>query len=397
MAAARTTARITGALTRLTRRSMTRSFLGGSGDGYLPEPYGISGSSFSTTAAAAEESPERMFGLLKDYEDYRRAMYGGLTHKALLVDAVGTLVIPSQPMAQIYRQIGEKYGVEYSEAEILNRYRRAYEQPWSRSRLRLTGDARRIAKICMIMCPASISWPIELLIPGSDIILDWNADIEKYVNDGRPFWQHIVSSSTGCSDSQYFEELYNYYTTNKAWHLCDPDAERVFQALRNAGVKLAIVSNFDTRLRPLLRDLNCDHWFDAVAVSAEVTAYSPFIYFSVSDARYYRAVAYSPSCKQVEAEKPNPMIFLKACELLGVNPEDAVHVGDDRRNDIWGGRDAGCDAWLWGSDVHSFKESAAEWNSDLKIEKARLKLSGDSRLKVEMENVNAAEMRKKLA
>lgn len=41
---------------------------------------------------------------------------------------------------------------------------------------------------------------------------------------------------------------------------------------------------------------------------------------------------------------------------MGVKPEDAVHVGDDRRNDIWGARDAGCDAWLWGSDVHSFKE-----------------------------------------
>ncbi|PHT71450.1 hypothetical protein T459_26554 [Capsicum annuum] len=223
---------------------------------------------------------------VKEYEEYRRSLYGGLTHKALLVDAVGTLVIPSQPMAQIYRQIGEKYGVEYSEDEILKRYRWAYEQPWGRSRLR-------------------------------------------YVNDGRPFWQHIVSSSTGCSDSQYFEELYNYYTTEKAWHLCDPDAEKVFQALRAAGVKLAVVSNFDTRLRPVLRALNCDHWFDAVAVSAEV-----------------------------EAEKPNPTIFLKACELLGVNPDDAVHVGDDRRNDIWGARDAGCDAWLWGSDVTSFKEVA---------------------------------------
>ena len=43
-------------------------------------------------------------------------------------------------------------------------------------------------------------------------------------------------------------------------------------------------------------------------------------------------------------------------ELLGVKPEDVVHVGDDRRNDIWGARDAGCDALLWGSDVHSFKE-----------------------------------------
>ncbi|ONK63540.1 uncharacterized protein A4U43_C07F16280 [Asparagus officinalis] len=189
-------------------------------------------------------------------------------------------------MAQIYRQIGEKYGVKYSEDEILDRYRWAYGQPWGRSRLR-------------------------------------------YVDDGRPFWQFIVSNSTGCSDSQYFEELYQYYTTDKAWHLCDPEAENVFKALKKSGVKSAVVSNFDTRLRPLLQALKCDHWFDAIAVSAEVAA-----------------------------EKPNPTIFLKACELLGVNPEDAVHVGDDRRNDIWGARDAGCDAWLWGSDVHSFKEVA---------------------------------------
>ena len=61
------------------------------------------------------------------------------------------------------------------------------------------------------------------------------------------------------------------------------------------------------------------------------------------------------SRQQVAAEKPNPTIFLKACELLGVKPEEAVHVGDDRRNDIWGARDAGCDAWLWGSEVHFFK------------------------------------------
>ncbi|OIS97796.1 PREDICTED: haloacid dehalogenase-like hydrolase domain-containing protein 3 [Nicotiana attenuata] len=285
--AART--RITRALCNLTHKPKLQVVVGNGPDGIWADPIGSSVSSFSTSAAVqspVEESPSRLFGLVKEYEDYRRALYGGLTHKALLVDAVGTLVIPSQPMAQIYRQIGEKYGVEYSEAEILKRYRWAYEQPWVRSRLR-------------------------------------------YVNDGRPFWQHIVSSSTGCSDSQYFEELYNYYTTEKAWHLCDPNAERVFNALRTAGVKLAVVSNFDTRLRLVLRALNCDHWFDAVAVSAEV-----------------------------EAEKPNPTIFLKACELLGVNPEDAVHVGDDRRNDIWGARDAGCDAWLWGSDVNSFKEVA---------------------------------------
>lgn len=222
----------------------------------------------------------------REYYDYRRAMYGDITHKAILVDAAGTLLAPTEPMAQVYRTIGQKYGVNYSEDEILMRYRLAYAQPWGRSRLR-------------------------------------------YVDDGRPFWQHIVSSSTGCSDLQYFEELYQYYTTEKAWRLCDPDAGRVFEALRRAGVKTAIVSNFDTRLRPLLQALKCDGWFDAVAVSAEVAA-----------------------------EKPNPTIFLKACELLGVKPEEAVHIGDDRRNDLWGARDAGCDAWLWGSDVYSFKEIA---------------------------------------
>ncbi|XP_059646148.1 uncharacterized protein LOC132290900 [Cornus florida] len=291
MALMATTAKITRVLSSLTNKNS--SILSGSlSNGVLPkilvDPVGSFGSFSSSASATPLESElvgSRLLGL-KDYEDYRRALYGGITHKALLVDVAGTLLVPSQPMAQIYRKIGEKYGVEYSEAEILNRYRRAYEQPWGRSRLR-------------------------------------------YVDDGRPFWQFIVSSSTGCSDSQYFEELYNYYTTEKAWHLCDQDAEKVFKALRKAGVKLAVVSNFDTRLRPLLRALNCDHWFDAVAVSAEV-----------------------------EAEKPNPMIFIKACELLGVKPEDAVHVGDDRRNDIWGARDAGCDAWLWGSDVHSLEEVA---------------------------------------
>ncbi|KAI3869684.1 hypothetical protein MKX03_011881 [Papaver bracteatum] len=241
---------------------------------------------FFASSASVEKTMVSEGGF-KDYEEYRRSLYGGnITHKALLVDAVGTLVVPAQPMAQIYRQIGEKYGVDYSEGEILNRYRWAYEKPWGNSRLR-------------------------------------------YVDDGRPFWQYIVSQSTGCSDPQYFEELYHYYATDKAWRLCDPDAERVFMALRKAGVKLAVVSNFDTRLRSVLRALNCDHWFDAVTVSAEVAA-----------------------------EKPNPTIFLKACDLLEVKPEDTLHIGDDRRNDLWGARDAGCDAWLWGSDVNSFKEVA---------------------------------------
>ena len=68
------------------------------------------------------------------------------------------------------------------------------------------------------------------------------------------------------------------------------------------GLKLGIVSNFDTRLRPILKGLGLDQLFDTIVISAEIGV-----------------------------EKPNPIIFEAACQELGVLPEEAVHVGDDRR------------------------------------------------------------------
>lgn len=47
-------------------------------------------------------------------------------------------------------------------------------------------------------------------------------------------------------------------------------AVAALQRLRDAGVLTAVVSNFDTRLRPLLRDLAVQGLFDEVVVSAEV-------------------------------------------------------------------------------------------------------------------------------
>jgi len=59
---------------------------------------------------------------------------------------------------------------------------------------------------------------------------------------------------------------------------------------------------------------------------------------------------------EVQVEKPNPVIFEAACQAVGTNPENCIHVGDDRRNDLFGARDAGCWAWLFGQDVHNFQE-----------------------------------------
>lgn len=96
---------ITRAFSNLTHKPKLQVLGNGSSDVIRVDPTGSPvsncGSSFSTAAAAVEAPVERLFGLVKEYEDYRRGLYGGLTHKALFVDAVGTLVIPSQPMAQV--------------------------------------------------------------------------------------------------------------------------------------------------------------------------------------------------------------------------------------------------------------------------------------------------------
>lgn len=204
---------------------------------------------------------------------------------ALLVDAAGTLLIPSEPAAEVYLRYARRHGLPCSKpAEVLARYREAYNTPWGASPLR-------------------------------------------YVGDGRPFWRHIVAHALGASHEAAFEDIYEYYARGEAWTV-SPGAVDALRRIRSRlGLKLAVVSNFDTRLRRILADLGLGDVFDAVTVSAEVGA-----------------------------EKPNPRLFEAACDALGVAPGAAVHVGDDRRNDLFGARDAGCYAWLWGADVHNFAE-----------------------------------------
>lgn len=71
-----------------------------------------SASSTAAVAAAAEVGvvgSKSMGFWLKDYEDYRKSLYGGnITHKALFVDAVGTLLVPAQPTAQVSFSLSSK-------------------------------------------------------------------------------------------------------------------------------------------------------------------------------------------------------------------------------------------------------------------------------------------------
>lgn len=96
-----------------------------------------------------------------------------------------------------------------------------------------------------------------------------------------------------------------------------PDARPALDELRDAGVRLAVVSNWDCSLPQVLAGLGVADRFDAVSVSAVVGA-----------------------------AKPDARIFRHALDRLGVAPGEALHCGDRARYDCAGARAAGLRAVL---------------------------------------------------
>lgn len=208
---------------------------------------------------------------------------GTLAHDALLLDAGKTLLHPVEPVEQTYSRFALAHGVERSPQQIRGAFRQAFEQ------------AR----------PANLSGL-------------------RYEGDGRPFWREVVARTTGSADPALFEALYHHYAVASAWRVAEGACETLAR-LRQQGIRLALVSDWDTRLRPLLMQLDLVKRFDHLAISCEVGF-----------------------------EKPEPRLFLSALEALGVAPDRAVAVGDDPRRDSAGARLAGIEAWTWGRDIDRF-------------------------------------------
>ncbi len=96
-----------------------------------------------------------------------------------------------------------------------------------------------------------------------------------------------------------------------------PDVRPALSRIRLEGVRLAVVSNWDSRLPHLLDVLDLDGFFDAVVYS-----------------------------HLVGVEKPDPRIFRSALDAIGADPRRALHVGDVPELDLEGARSAGIDALL---------------------------------------------------
>jgi putative hydrolase of the HAD superfamily len=114
----------------------------------------------------------------------------------------------------------------------------------------------------------------------------------------------------------YFAAVYRHFEDPDTWDVF-PDVMPALAAIRALGPSLGIVSNFDSRVRRILEGLGLASWFRSVTLSSEVGA-----------------------------TKPARAIFARALERHGVDPTQAVHVGDSRVEDCEGARAAGLRAVL---------------------------------------------------
>ncbi len=99
---------------------------------------------------------------------------------------------------------------------------------------------------------------------------------------------------------------------DRAWSVPIPGAKEALEALRNRGLRLAVVSNGDGQAPRRLREAGMAEYFEEIIDSGNVGV-----------------------------EKPDPRIFLLTLEKLGVEPSRAVHVGDFYQVDVLGARKAG--------------------------------------------------------
>jgi putative hydrolase of the HAD superfamily len=202
--------------------------------------------------------------------------------RAVLFDAGATLVHPDPPVEAVYAREFAADGARFSQEDLGRALTRAWEEVHSRG-------------------------------SGSD----------RYGGvSGEPrFWKFFLGRVRSLLDGRdvspaAFSRLADHFRSPGAWAIYD-DVIATLEELSRRDLKLAIVSNWDSHLPKLLEALGLDRFFRVVAVSAIE-----------------------------EVGKPDPEIFRRACERLGVLSVESLHVGDSVTEDYEGARAAGLSALL---------------------------------------------------
>lgn len=204
--------------------------------------------------------------------------------QAVLFDAAGTLLRLRSPVGETYARIAREQGVDVP-AEALD-----------------AAFAGVFAAAPANVHPGEPLWRVEALERA------WWRDrvLECFAQTGN---------AAGFDDfDAYFEVLWKHYATPDAWALA-PGVRGCLAALDDAGYALAVLSNFDQRLRPLLQALDLHAGFDAITTPADAGA-----------------------------AKPDRMIFDVCLKRLGLPGHRAVYVGDQAAEDVEAAQEAGLHA-----------------------------------------------------
>jgi len=189
--------------------------------------------------------------------------------KAIFFDAVGTLFYLNGTVGDHYARVGSEVGL----ALDANQLDRAFYSAWNKMPHRVAIDGPREND--------DKGWWRELV----DLVLD-----------------QVVPSLSELDRDNFFEIAYEHFAEGRVWELYQevPDVLKKLQS----QFQLAVVSNFDGRLRFILEHLGISKYFVHVFVSSELGA-----------------------------DKPDPKIYRRAVKLMNLKSNDVLHVGDDQERD----------------------------------------------------------------
>jgi putative hydrolase of the HAD superfamily len=197
--------------------------------------------------------------------------------KAIFFDAVGTLFKLTKTVGDHYAYVGGEVGLDLDAQNL----ERAFHTAWKQMPQR-----------------AAIAGPRE--------------------NDDKGWWRELVNRvldqvapSLGEFDrDNFFEIAYEHFAESGVWELY-PEVPGVLEKSQ-PRFQLAVVSNFDGRLRFILEHLGISKYFAHVFVSSELGA-----------------------------DKPDPEIYRRALRVMKLHPNEVLHVGDDPERDWEGATAAG--------------------------------------------------------
>lgn len=199
--------------------------------------------------------------------------------RAVLLDIGDTLLRPEPSWRDVYASVCAAYGVSVSSGG----FERAFVEAWG-------------------------EWETEGPFEATE-----EASFRRLMELDR-----LVFTKLGYPDLpvRFFRDVERAFERASAWFVF-PDVVPTLDALRGAGLRLAVVSNWGWRAPELLHLLELARHFEAFAISA-----------------------------RVGYQKPHPAIFEAALAALEVRPHEAVHVGDNPAADVAGARRAGIAAVL---------------------------------------------------